>query len=638
MPHRTVYRKDKTTTKMRIVFDASSSEAEHGSLNEFLSPGDNLLSNLVSILLRFRSKRIAMTADIEKAFLQIAIDESDRDTHRFLWYVKMPSINEQLPNIVEMHDISVDLVKTIETIASLKPTKQSVMKALARIYDPLGIIAPFTVRLKILLQNIWKVKYEWDAPLNDEMCYEFEAWRNELKILRHFKISRCLCHAEKSFIEIHIFADASPKAYGVVAYLRTVANGIVLNKFICSKNRVSPITKSGNDELSLPKLELTAAVIAVRLKAFLSGSLELQIDKYYLWSDSTITLNWIMGCGNKIKPYVTTRVKEILKLTNIYEWKYCDGKSNPADFLTRGCTAKNLFNNELWKNGPSWLSAKQIHSASNKSMNDILLTFSDLNENIVNQSESFETINKYSNIKKVLRVTAYIMKFISNMQTQKSHRTVQKTSKINDVKNLSAQEIAEAEKLLVKLEQRRYFPEEASYLKNGKILPTTSKLLCLNPTIDDGVIRLSCRISDKDYDKSLTKPAILPKLSRLSRLLIIEAHTVTLHGGVNVVLAYIRKKYWIIQGRQLIKNIVGQCIVCKRIRCKSANEQWSVLPTERITTARPFKTTGIDFAGPLYIKIERENYQEKVYINLFTCVAIRAIHLELVRPKFCIKI
>ncbi|XP_037930156.1 uncharacterized protein LOC119664863, partial [Teleopsis dalmanni] len=319
---------------------------------------------------------------------------------------------------------------------------------------------------------------------------------------------------------------------------------------------VSPITKSGNDELSLPKLELTAAVIAVRLKAFLSGSLELQIDKYYLWSDSTITLNWIMGCGNKIKPYVTTRVKEILKLTNIYEWKYCDGKSNPADFLTRGCTAKNLFNNELWKNGPSWLSAKQIHSASNKSMNDILLTFSDLNENIVNQSESFETINKYSNIKKVLRVTAYIMKFISNMQTQKSHRTVQKTSKINDVKNLSAQEIAEAEKLLVKLEQRRYFPEEASYLKNGKILPTTSKLLCLNPTIDDGVIRLSCRISDKDYDKSLTKPAILPKLSRLSRLLIIEAHTVTLHGGVNVVLAYIRKKYWIIQGRQLIKNIL----------------------------------------------------------------------------------
>ncbi|XP_037930964.1 uncharacterized protein LOC119665790 [Teleopsis dalmanni] len=102
MPHRPVYREDKTTTKMCIVFDASSSDSEHGSLNKFLSPGENLLPNLVSILLRFRSKRIAMTADIEKAFLQIAIDQSDRDTHRFLWYDKMPSINEQLPNIVEM--------------------------------------------------------------------------------------------------------------------------------------------------------------------------------------------------------------------------------------------------------------------------------------------------------------------------------------------------------------------------------------------------------------------------------------------------------------------------------------------------------------------------------------------------------
>ncbi|XP_037932486.1 uncharacterized protein LOC119667268 [Teleopsis dalmanni] len=110
----------------------------------------------------------------------------------------------------------------------------------------------------------------------------------------------------------------------------------------------------------------------------------------------------------------------------------------------------------------------------------------------------------------------------------------------------------------------KIFSARSELSKEQKNFATTSKLLCLYPIIDNGDIRLSCRISVKVYDESLTKPAILPKLSRFSRLLIIQAHT--LHGGVNVELAYIRKIYWMIQGRQLIKNIVSQCIVCKKVR------------------------------------------------------------------------
>lgn len=84
MPHRPVYREEKITTKMRIVFDASSSEAGLSSLNDHLSAGDNLVANLLSTLIKFRSNPIALTSDIEKAFLQIALAESDRDCHRFL--------------------------------------------------------------------------------------------------------------------------------------------------------------------------------------------------------------------------------------------------------------------------------------------------------------------------------------------------------------------------------------------------------------------------------------------------------------------------------------------------------------------------------------------------------------------------
>ena len=93
MPHKPVYREDKDTSKLMIVFDASSSVRGHTSLNDHFSPVDNLVANLVQMLLRFRSKKIPITANIETAFLQIAIAEEDRGSHRFLWYQEKPTAN-----------------------------------------------------------------------------------------------------------------------------------------------------------------------------------------------------------------------------------------------------------------------------------------------------------------------------------------------------------------------------------------------------------------------------------------------------------------------------------------------------------------------------------------------------------------
>ncbi|XP_017470739.1 PREDICTED: uncharacterized protein LOC108362309 [Rhagoletis zephyria] len=101
MPYKPVYRDDKVTTKTRIVFDASSSEPEGLSLNEHLNSGDNLVADLLKTLLRFRLNKIAMTADIEKAFLQIEVAANDRDALRFLWYERTPTSKFRRPKIVE---------------------------------------------------------------------------------------------------------------------------------------------------------------------------------------------------------------------------------------------------------------------------------------------------------------------------------------------------------------------------------------------------------------------------------------------------------------------------------------------------------------------------------------------------------
>ncbi|XP_030386878.1 uncharacterized protein LOC115633562 [Scaptodrosophila lebanonensis] len=563
MPHHPVYRLDKATTKVRIVFDASASEHGASSLNDHLSPGINLLTDLTAVLIRFRCHRIAIVADIEKAFLQISIDESDRDYHRFFWYASVASIGTLYPKIAEYRmtrvtfgvtcspflltstiqqhlqmqdpahaaicqklqdsfyvddlvtsvatlrdaedlyyqskiimqgasfnlrkwnsndaelkrkfketdvnlarvqkvlgvqwdtitdELSVDIKPIITYVQSLRPTKRNVLRAMARIYDPLGILGPFTINIKILLQKIWKEHLEWDATLSTRLSDEFMAWREDMALLEDFSLQRCMVSGNMADLELHIFADASPAAYGAVAYLREVGmNGEIQIKFVCSKNRVSPIKESSG--ATLPKLELTAAVVASRLAQYLKKELKLGVSSTYMWSDSSIVLNWISGCGQPMSS-IKSKVAEINKLTNIYEWRHCQGNCNPADLLTRGITAKRLLGSELWKRGPKWLEL---------------------------------TIHEW---------------------------------------------------------------------------PTINTIL-------------NCR-------------------------------------------------------RQLIKNVLGRCVVCRRLHGKSASEPWTTLPTNRLTTSKAFETTGLDFAGPLYIATEEGPSNRKVYIMLFTCAAIRGVHLELV--------
>ncbi|XP_017474509.1 PREDICTED: uncharacterized protein LOC108365074 [Rhagoletis zephyria] len=323
MPHMPVYRDDKSTSKMRIVFDASSCQPGKTSLNYHLSTGKNCVADLLKILVKFRFDKIALTADIEKAFLQIEIADSDRDVLRFLWYKTLPTMNEELPELAEYRmqrvtfgvtsspfllattiqkhlqvneakyegvskhleksfyvddmvssianeakaiqffkgatdimsgakfnlrkwnsnslslksllvenkqepplvqkvlgivwntmsdEISIEFDNTLNYIQKLKPTKRNVLKTMARIYDPFGMLAPSTVRIKLLLQELWKEKVEWDVVMPDEKTKVFENWRRELPILRAFALPRRLTTFDNATVELHIFADASPKA------------------------------------------------------------------------------------------------------------------------------------------------------------------------------------------------------------------------------------------------------------------------------------------------------------------------------------------------------------------------------------------------------------------------------------------
>lgn len=186
-------------------------------------------------------------------------------------------------------------------------------------------------------------------------------------------------------------------------------------------------------------------------------------------------------------------------------------------------------------------------------------------------------------------------------------------------------------------EQKRHYSKDMKALENNRTLSSDSKISSLNPSIFDGVLKANCRLPKGEFCSDIRNPIILPKNSHLSQLIVLDAHRKTHHSGISAVLAHIRRRYWIIQARQLIKRIIQRCVVCLRFHGKSAMEPWTVLPAKRVVTSRPFETTGVDFAGPLYVTCE--DGERKVYIMLFTCAAIRAVHLELVgdmTTKSCI--
>lgn len=112
----------------------------------------------------------------------------------------------------------------------------------------------------------------------------------------------------------------------------------------------------GSSELTLPKMELTAALIAARLDSYLQGCLKLFSVKYRMWTNSKIVLSWIQGDVQRWKPYVQNRVDEIRRLTEISQWNHCKGKENPADLLTRGISGDALRKSSLWAHGPQWFS------------------------------------------------------------------------------------------------------------------------------------------------------------------------------------------------------------------------------------------------------------------------------------------
>ena len=356
---------------------------------------------------------------------------------------------------------------------------------------------------------------------------------------------------------LHIFVDASPKAYGAVAYLQQGTN----SSLMMSKTRAAPLK-----QLSLPKLELMAAVLAARLYLFITTSLNMKCSAN-LWSDSQIVLFWI-DSKKKLKPFVNNCVSEIWSVST--SWRYCPSADNPADLLTRGVTFNQLPSSVQWKHGPTWLISPSQWPTWQQSEVLHVQTEAD------NEIEVLDC--KFSKLGKLIAVTAYLLQFIHNTgQPSISRRTG----------FLTTSELALANTKWIHHIQHMMFPNEIANLQSQRThLPLVRQLrLFLD---HNQLLRCGGLIHNAPLFDVAKFPYLLHSRHYYTVLVIRNAHATQLHSGINATLAALRQMYWIPSARQRIKSIIRKCVVCKKTSGKPyAMPDPPPLVKSRVSQARP---------------------------------------------------
>ena len=206
-----------------------------------------------------------------------------------------------------------------------------------------------------MFQELWSCGLQWDDKLPDDIVEKWRSWKEELLHVHKIKIPRyfAISLAKDAGIELHAFGDASPNAFESSVCQSSRCQ--VKTALLMAKSRVAPVKK-----ITLPKLELLAAIVNSRLLHFIVDSLNnLKISRVLCWTDSSITLYWIQRPNALWKPFIANRVSEITSTWEPSLWRHCPGETNPGNATTRGQNILKLVDNNLWWNGPSGLKMPQ---------------------------------------------------------------------------------------------------------------------------------------------------------------------------------------------------------------------------------------------------------------------------------------
>ncbi|XP_060665680.1 uncharacterized protein LOC132797951 [Drosophila nasuta] len=631
LPHHAVFKPDSTTTKVRVVFNASCPSSNGKSLNDILHSGPILQSDLTLQILRWRYYRYVFNADITKMYRQILMDSKHTPFQRILFRTsdgvirdfelstvtfgvncapflalrvlqqladdirleyplasRVISKNMYVDDVLAGTHTREEAIRTItEVCAALDSagfphksvlkdipkdhllredfleledsstaktlgirwqahddefffmppevahqdsyTKREVLSQIAKLFDPAGWLAPFVIRAKIFMQEIWLRTLEWDEHLPTDLSLQWKEYLQSYPALGKIRIPRWVQFQTRVKVQYHGFCDASERAYGAAIYVRVETANKVSTHLLTAKTKVAPVKS-----LSVPRLELCGAVLLAELSAALLLNLPAESFQTFFWTDSTIVLAWLNKPPCRWTTFVANRVAKIVQASDAKNWSHVRSEHNPADLASRGVLPQELMCNSLWWHGPEWLHLPSDQWPTSPSP---------IPETLLEQR----------------------VKFID-----RSRKLAVPSSTV-----VQADELSRIQERLIVMAQRQTFQQEYQCLQSKQQVPSSSSIRNLNPFLDGkGILRACGRLRASHslrYDES--HPIILSYSSSFARLLVRFTHRISLHGV-------------------LVKSTINSCKVCVIYKKRLQTQMMGDLPKERASYSRPFTHTG----------------------------------------------
>lgn len=553
-------------------------------------------------------------------------------------------------------------IKKKEETDEKMDTKRSFLEFSARLFDPLGLVAPFTTKVKLLFQEVWmaeqstlKKSKSWDEPLPSEIQKKWLEIKEDIPNLGQIAVPRCpfVQQGPPEEVEIFAFGDASKKAYATAIYLVGIhKDGQKSSHLTFAKSRVSPLkmAKMGNDPQTIVRLELLSALITARAATFVRKGLEKTwtVKRICLFTDSLINLCRIKNGPEKYKLWVANRIKEILNLTRSVDWHHCPGQINPADLPSRGLTADELKNSALWWDGPEfikkneseWPTEAEIQINNDPEQKKNIENFEIFEKMGFVAVESNKRITHKPNFDFVLTLVNRFedwhktVKFVSCILRMSSKRHREEFGK----KEYSVEEKKATEKCLWRLSQLKHFESDFKSLVSGQKLPENSKLVTYNPFYDeeDGLLKAHTRLVLSNLPECTRTPVILPKDCPIVMKFVMHKHKQHNHAKAGYLHGLLKNEFLIQRGKQQIGKAIWPCVQKFCHKPMNLGQQEAPLPSLRTDDPAPFQSIGVDLFGPMLVfhACGLPNCphpdEKKVYGALFTCFHSRAIHLELV--------
>ncbi|CAB0038991.1 unnamed protein product [Trichogramma brassicae] len=498
-------------------------------------------------------------------------------------------------------------------LTSSPATRRNVLSDIARTFDPMGWLSPVLVVAKILLQDICIDGSDWDTPIAEPLDRQWSDFCAALDDVSSIRVPRWFGASETGTWHLHAFADASKRAYAAALYPVTPS---MSSRLIVAKTKLAPTKVQ-----TVPRLELCAAALLVRLVKSLLDGLRFPPKRIFCWSNSSVVLEWIRGHPSRWPTFVANRVSDIQTGLPDASWRHVRTLDNPADCATRGLSPLDLAAFSLWWTGPPWILDEETTWPAS-----IVPPDQSVQVMIARQAPPpvaagcLPDLGAFSSFNRMVKVLCCYRRWLTVLR--RGEATISR-----------AESWRRAECLCFRLIQAHHFADDVAAITSGRGLPKRNHLAKFHPFVDsEGLIRVGGRLQHAPLSYDEKYPIILPGRCLIVKRLIERAHSDTLHGGPQLMRSHLGRKFWIIRGTRIIHAVYQNCVRCTRFRAVAMEQQMGPLPAVRVTPGRPFQATGLDYAGPLPVLFSkaRKAPSTKGYIAIFICLVVRAVHVEVV--------